>query len=144
MVETPQIQKKAPKPPGLVPKNVQTWLLVGLAFVMVAVMWLTGGKKSQAPPKTPPAAPIQAPLEVNETKIADLQNRIEELQRQQLVAQNALAQQTKLLAPTSGNMGQAGLQNGGDGPREDPIEAERKRRAYVSLFASNVALSYRA
>jgi type IV secretion system protein VirB10 len=144
MVDTPQIQKKAPKPPGLVPKNVQTWLLVGLAFVMVAIMWLTGGKKSQAPPKTPPAASIQAPLEVNETKISELQNRIEELQRQQLVAQNALAQQTKLLAPTSGNMGQAGLQNGGDGPREDPIEAERKRRAYVSLFASNVALSYRA
>ena len=26
---------------------------------------------------------------------------------------------------------------------EDPIHAERKRRAYVSLFASNVALSYR-
>ena len=26
---------------------------------------------------------------------------------------------------------------------EDPIQAERKRRAYVSLFASNVALTYR-
>ena len=28
------------------------------------------------------APPLQAPLEVNETKIAELQNRIEDLQRQ--------------------------------------------------------------
>ncbi|MGA7638309.1 MAG: TrbI/VirB10 family protein, partial [Candidatus Acidiferrales bacterium] len=28
-------------------------------------------------------------------------------------------------------------------PHEDPIQAERQRHAYVSLFASNVALSYR-
>ena len=93
-----QVQEKAPKPPGLLPKNVQSWLLIGLAFLMVAIMWLTGGKKPQTPAKTAsPAAPVQAPLEVNETKIAEMQNRIQELQRQQLVAQSALAQQTRLL-----------------------------------------------
>ena len=43
--------------------------------------------------------PAQAPffLEINETQITELQNRIQELQRQQLVAQSALAQQTRLL-----------------------------------------------
>ena len=52
---------------------------------MVAIMWLTGGKKPQTPAKArPPPRPQQAPLEVNETKIAELQNRIQELQRQQL------------------------------------------------------------
>src|SRR5271170_3718555 len=93
-----QVQEKAPKPQGLLPKNVQAWLLVGLAFLMIAIMWLTGGKKPPAPARnTTPAAPAEAPLEVNETKITELQNRIEELQRQQLVAQSALAQQTRLL-----------------------------------------------
>ena len=93
-----QVQDKAPKPQGLLPKNVQSWLLIGLAFLMVAIMWLTGGKKPQTPAKAAsPATLVQAPLEVNETKIAEMQNRIQDLQRQQLVAQTALTQQTRLL-----------------------------------------------
>jgi|HubBroStandDraft_4_1064222.scaffolds.fasta_scaffold60443_1 type IV secretory pathway VirB10-like protein len=145
MVETPQVQDKAPKPEGLLPKNVQSWLLVGLAFLMVAIMWLTGGKKPEPRRPVSMAPPAAAPLEVNETKIAELQNRIEELQRQQLVAQSALAQQTRLLggaqdAPTAQPPDTSAS---GQAPHEDPIQAERKRRAYVSLFASNVALSYR-
>src|SRR5258706_9327330 len=92
------VQEKTPKPQGLLPKNVQSWLLIGLAFLMVAIMWLTGGKKPQTPTKTiSPATSVQAPLEVNETKIAEMQTRIQELQRQQLVAQTALAQQTRSL-----------------------------------------------
>jgi type IV secretory pathway VirB10-like protein len=142
-----QVQEKAPQPQGLLPKNVQSWLLAGLAFLMVAIMWLTGGKKPQTPTKTAStAAPAQAPLEVNETKITELQSRIEELQRQQLVAQSALAQQTHLLAaapdPASSPQPNASGPST-DQQSEDPIQAERKTRAYVSLFASNVALSYR-
>jgi len=142
-----QVQEKAPQPQGLLPKNVQSWLLAGLAFLMIAIMWLTGGKKPQTPTKTASTnVPVQAPLEVNETKIADLQNRIEELQRQQLVAQSALTQQTHLLGaaqdpPSSSQQNAAGAST--DQHTEDPIQAERKTRAYVSLFASNVALSYR-
>jgi type IV secretory pathway VirB10-like protein len=143
-----QVQEKAPKPQGLLPKNVQSWLLIGLAFLMVAIMWLTGGKKPTTPAKTASsAATVQAPLEVNETKIAEMQSRIQDLQRQQLVAQTALAQQTKQLgvaaqnSPQSQQLGAGG--NGEQRPEEDPIQAERKRRAYVSLFSSNVALSYR-
>jgi type IV secretion system protein VirB10 len=148
MDEIPQIQEKAPKPLGLLPKNVQSWLLIGLAFLMVAIMWLTGGKKPAAPARAmSSAAPLEAPLEVNATKIGELQSRIEELQRQQLVAQSALAQQSRLLGATAQDSQQLQQQNGaavaGDPHPEDPILAERKRRAYVSLFASNVALSYR-
>ena len=143
-----QVQEKAPKPQGLLPKNVQSWLLIGLAFLMVAIMWLTGGKKPPNPTKTASAAtPPPAPLEVNEAKINDLQNRIEQLQRDQLVAQSALAQQTRLLSGDSQASQQAQEQgasgNAPDQRTEDPIQAERKRRAYVSLFASNVALTYR-
>jgi len=142
-----QVQEKAAKPPGLLPKNVQSWLLIGLAFVMVAIMWLTGGKKPQTSAKTAALGPlVQAPLEVNESKIAEMQNRIQDLQRQQLVAQNALTQQTRLLGAPEGpqpSLEQSASGNPPDQRVEDPIEAERKRRAYVSLFASNVALTYR-
>jgi type IV secretion system protein VirB10 len=146
--QPPQVQEKAPKPQGLLPKNVQSWLLIGLAFLMVAIMWLTGGKKPPTPAKAASsAASVQAPLEVNETKIAEMQNRIQDLQRQQLLAQTALAQQTRSLgaaahdSPESQQPGAGGT--GDQRPEEDPIHAERKRRAYISLFSSNVALSYR-
>src|SRR5271168_5401218 len=141
-----QVQDKAQKPQGLLPKNVQSWLLLGLAFLLVAIMWLPGGKKPQTPAKAAsPATLAQAPLEVNETKIAEMQNRIQDLQRQQLLAQTALAHETRQLGAavrdTSASP-QAGATSESR-PEEDPILAERKRRAYVSLFSSNVALSYR-
>jgi type IV secretory pathway VirB10-like protein len=142
------IQEKTPKPPGLVPKNVQSWLLIGLALLMVTIMWLTGGKKPQSAVKTPnTTVPAQAPLEINETQITELQNRIQELQRQQLVAQSALAQQTRLLGamPQDSQPGQQSSAAGNQPPEhaEDTIQSERKKREYLSLFASNVAVSYR-
>jgi type IV secretory pathway VirB10-like protein len=143
-----QVEEKAAKPQGLLPKNVQSWLLIGLAFLMVAIMWLTGGKKPLSSAKTAASAgPVPAPLEVNETKISELQNRIEDLQRQQLVAESALAQQTHLVAtspqdPQPPEQQSAAATPPGQRP-EDPIETERKRRAYLSLFASNVALTFR-
>ena len=133
------VQEKTAKPQGLLPKNVQSWLLIGLAFLMVAIMWLTGGKKPPVPAKSASSvAPVQAPLEVNETKIAELQNRIEDLQRQQLVAQSALAQQTRVLGVAGPQDSQQPQQQSVSGNlpnqgAEDPIQAERKRRAYVSL-----------
>jgi type IV secretion system protein VirB10 len=142
------IQEKAPKPPGLLPKHVQSWLLIGIAVLMVLIMWLTGGKKPTTTPKANgPAATMQPPVEINETKITELQNRIEELQRDQLVAQNALAQQTRLLGSASsgeqGTQQAVGASDGSAEHTEDPIQAEKKKRAYLSLFESNVALTYR-
>ena len=94
-----QVQDKAQKPQGLLPKNVQSWLLIGLAFLMVAIMWLTGGKKPQTPAKAAsPATLVQAPLEVNETKIAEMQNRIQDLQRQHLAGRGAGGTDELLLA----------------------------------------------
>jgi type IV secretion system protein VirB10 len=144
-----QVQEIASKPPGLLPKNVQSWLLISLALVMVLIMWLTGGKKPQTPTKAIPAAPmVQAPLEVNDAKIAELQNRIQELQRDQLVAENALAQQTirpiNAATPDMPQPQQSSAASNGSVERpEDVIRAERKKREYLSLFSSNVALSYR-
>jgi type IV secretion system protein VirB10 len=112
---------------------------------MVVIMWLTGGKKQTSIPKAN-ASTIQTPLplQVNETKITDLQNRIQELQREQLAAQGALVQQNRLLgAAADPQQPQANSASGNPSSTEDPIQTERKRRQYVSLFSSNIALSYR-
>jgi type IV secretion system protein VirB10 len=143
------ITEKSPKPPGLLPKNVQSWLLVSIALGMVLIMWLTGGKKPPATSKAGlPLTPVLAPVEVNETKITELQNRIQELQREQLVAQSALARQNRLLGgggdPPDSFAAQSSYPSNPSGERaEAPIQAERKRRDYLSLFASNVAVTYR-
>ena len=144
---TQPIQDKAPKPPGLMPKNVQTWAMLGLAVLMVSIMWLTGGKKPQTLPKSGTSAvQTPAPLEVNEGKIAELQNRIQELQREQQVALNqqnkffgAIQSESQTATPAQ----VAGTTQPPPATPADPIQDERKKRAYVSLFSSNVALSYR-
>ena len=41
------VKDKAPKPQGLMPKNLQAMVIAGLAFLMVAVMALTGRKAPQ-------------------------------------------------------------------------------------------------
>ena len=141
------VEDKAPKPAGLLPKNIQSWLLAGLALLMILIMWLTGGKPPQPVARGAlPAMASQPPLEVSESKIAEMQARIAELQREQMIAQNALAQQSRLLG-AAGNTQQADRQESPGGApaekQEDPTLAERKKRNYLSLFASNVALSFR-
>ena len=138
------IQDKVPKPPGLMPKNIQAWVMVGLAVLMVSIMWLTGGNKAQ-PTQKSSVSTFQPPTQaVNEAQINALQSRIQELQREQ---QTALKLQSKFFdslpsAPQTSTPAQV------SGPPSepaapDPLQQEKKRRAYVSLFSSNVALSYR-
>jgi type IV secretory pathway VirB10-like protein len=139
------IQDKAPKPPGLMPKNIQAWVMLGLAVLMVAIMWLTGGKKAPSRPKSNVSTfqPAAQP-EVNEAQINALQNRIQELQREQ---QTAISQQNKFFgALPSGTRTSTPAQvssTAAEPAPPDPVKEEKKRRAYVSLFSSNVALSYR-
>ena len=139
------IQNQTLKPAGLLPKHVQSWILIGLALLMVLIMWLTGGKKPQPATKaSTPASPGEAPLEVNQTRINELQNRIAELQRQQMVAQNNLAQQAHLLEVPQDSQRQPPTPvNQPPEQAENAIRSEREKREYLSLFASNVALSYR-
>ena len=38
----PQIHDKRTKPPGILPKNTQAWILTGIAVAMIAVIALSG------------------------------------------------------------------------------------------------------
>ena len=59
-----QLQDHRTLPSGFLPRKVQAWLMAGLAFVIVLVIWTTGrpmtgpAQGPQAPPqKTAPASP---------------------------------------------------------------------------------------
>ena len=64
------IQNKAKKPAGLVPKNLQAFLLVGLALLMVVIMALTG-HKPPAPVGSGPAPASPNIVPVNADKVTD-------------------------------------------------------------------------
>ena len=154
------VENKSPKPAGLLPKNTQQLVILGVAVVMVLIMWLTGGGKRRATSTTaPPAgARIQPP---NAATVEDFKQTIQQEQaatRQPISATNLARLQTMGLAgdippggaevAPDGTMPQpGGIVGGGAGaqppPPPDPVKEDKKKREYLSLFAPNVAFTYR-
>jgi type IV secretion system protein VirB10 len=154
----PQVEDKRPKITGLIPKNAQTRFLGGIALLMIVIFSLLG----KNPPKAPPAPhePTATPTEASPARIREYRARIEE-QQKKLAAEEAQLVQTKqalgLAAgqgtglgprPLSGERTYPNLAAQGYPPYSDqgrsPIESEKEKREYQSLFASNIALSLRA
>jgi type IV secretion system protein TrbI len=161
------IENKAPKPPGLMPKNLQALVISGIAFLMILVMALTGHKR----PPMPAAVnkhPLPQTVPVNSDKVRAFKNDIQQEQEQSApeVEQALLAQQNRLAAqaqqngqgpygtaftspspngvyPSGAYPAAAGQRAGAQPNATDAIKEERRKRQYLSLFADNVALTYR-
>ncbi len=165
------IVNKAPKPAGLVPKNLQAFLLVGLALVMVLIMALTGHKRP-TPVAAQTANPLPNLLPLNTEKVSEFEKHIEDAQRSSAPqAEAALLREQKQLAeerPTPGqpfpsspygtpvtspssagayppNAYASALPQAGEHQPTvaDGLKDERQKREYLSLFSDNVALTYR-
>lgn len=161
------IEQKAPKPPGLMPKNLQAMIIFGIALLMVLIMALTGHKRPNTA-KASGSPPLPAPLPVNQEKLTDFQKGIELKQREsapqveaalleqqkQLAAQGQLTQAnpygTPVSTPYTNGMYPPGAY-AAPAPQPttapvrpaDAIKDEQKKREYLSLFADNVAVTYR-
>ena len=155
------VENKAPKPAGLLPKNTQQLVILGVAVVMVLIMWLTGGTKrvNTSPNSVAPTARVQPP---NPATVEDFKETIQQQQaasRQPISSANLARLQAMGLAddvppggaitpPVDADVPQpGGVLGGGSGeqapPRPDPVKEDRKKREYLSLFAPNVAFTYR-
>jgi type IV secretion system protein VirB10 len=105
--------------------------MAGIAVGMLAIMLLVG--RSDAPVRTTPApATSQAP---SADRVRDYQERLRAMEAQAL-----REAQSASVTPAPAMMG---FQEPPSAPAPDPLEADRKRREYESLFASNVVLSRR-
>lgn len=129
---TAPVADRRPVPRGVLPRGVQTWLMVALAVGMLLIIFLTGQPESPAGARTASVAP-QAP---NPDRVRDYQERLRMLDAQAAQEARAAALGETSLPPSLDNDMPASAQ-------VDPLEADRKRREYESLFASNVALSRR-
>lgn len=119
-------------PRGVLPRNFQTWLMAALAAGILLVILLVGRPE---PPtgRTTAAATPQAP---SADRVRDYQDRLRSLEAQAL---------RELQAPEQAGVPAPAMyyDEPAQAPREDPLEADRRRREYESLFASNVAVSRR-
>lgn len=132
---TAPITDRRPTPQGVLPRRMQMWLMLGLAFGILAIIVLTG--QTAPTERTVTAGPTPLPLAMSADRLRDYQDRlrvIDDRARQEPVAQPLLA-----------NPNQRAMYDGAaaETATRDPLESERKRREYESLFASNVVMSRR-
>ena len=129
-VTTP-VTDRRPVPQGVLPRGVQTWLMAGLAAAMLLIIVLTGRPDAPTPVRQATAAPATA----NPDRVREYQDRLRLLEAQ--AAQPVDLPEGEPPLPPSFEDDVAAP------PRVDPVDSERKRREYESLFASNVVLSRR-
>lgn len=134
------IKDKRKPAPGVLPKNAQTWVVIGLTTVIMLMLWVSGpakgAKSSQKTdaPKTETVAGL-SPAEIS----ARLEQQRREQQTPLIPPQQRLNQQSgsRDFAPAAGN------QEAAMPVEEDPIKQDMRRREYTSRFSSSVSLSYR-
>ena len=79
-------------PAGVMPRQLQQWVLIGVAVVMVGIMALSGPPTKPRPTAAP--SPAAAAVDPNQQRIEEYQRRIQE-QAQRLAAEQAQLQLTK-------------------------------------------------
>jgi type IV secretion system protein VirB10 len=155
------VENKASKPAGLLPKNMQQLVILGVAVVMVLIMWLTGGSKraSGPAPGTPLARIVQPPDPATVQEFKQTIQKEQAASRQPISSSDLARLQSLGLAgdiqpgtavvPPDGTVPQPGAAAGGEagGPQQlppaDPLKEDKRKREYLSLFAPNVAFTYR-
>jgi hypothetical protein len=73
MTET--IEQRAPKPPGLIPKQVQNYVILGVATVLIVIIWVTSGEKKPAHPESIPASTVDF-SRLNQAKLEEYRNQL--------------------------------------------------------------------
>jgi type IV secretion system protein VirB10 len=136
------IETKFSKPPGVLPRNIQTWVIGGIALLMVLIIALSGGQntKDATGARPEPSVPV---IDPSQARIEEYQARIE-AQAQRLAAEQADLERTRALAsetsPASPSPVTLGTRLRAPKSR---LETEAEKREYESLFSSNLALSHR-
>src|SRR5437016_2101163 len=134
------IKDKRKPAPGVLPKNAQTWVVIGLTTVIMLMLWVSGPAKGA---KSPQKTDVPKTETVAGLSPAEISARLEQQRREQQMPlvppQRPLSQQSgsRDFAPSTGN------QEAAMPVEEDPIKQDMRRREYTSRFSSSVSLSYR-
>jgi type IV secretion system protein VirB10 len=140
-------------PPGVVPRHIQQWILVGIALVMIGILAVGGGSVKPKPLSGERSAGAGA-TDANQQRIEEYQRRIQE-QAQRLAQEQAALAEAKQTVITSADVPASvqapRLERRGSGSPESSVTTgradigsvrqEREQREYRSLFADSVAFT---
>jgi type IV secretory pathway VirB10-like protein len=152
--DVPQVKDKRPSIAGLLPRNTQALVLGGLAVLMVLVMLFSGQKPQKVLTRPNPSAAV---IDPSQARIQEYRQKLEEQTRQLALEEAQLTRSKETLGERlnadTGVSAPSRLANAAEPARaveyrpaveRTDLEIDRAKREYQSLFASNVALSYRA
>lgn len=136
----PTVSDRRPQPAGAMPRALQLWVMLALALGLLGVVLFTGSQTStptinpggSGSASAPPAADVNQ-LQMYTARMKELEGQV----RQQLAAQEAAAQQQLSAQPNVAIPPMAAV------PTTDSIGEERRRRAFESLYSSNIVASRR-
>src|SRR4051794_13572055 len=128
---TAPVTDRRPVPRGVLPRRMQTWIMASVAAGMLLIIFVVG----RPTPPTRPASSAMPPTAASPDRLRDYQDRLRVVETRAAQAAQAAAS----LPPTTAPVAQQPPVTA----TPDPLVAERRRRNYESLFASNVVLSRR-
>lgn len=150
--DRPKLRDKTVKPQGTIPKQAQTYVIVGVSIVIVLAV-LFSNKHAQPAAKSQRTEPTVVITEGNDRKISDFGQEMTDEQRatqkaqleKQMQAQARSLESASVIQPGDSRQS-VGPQYAGPGqttppPPPDPIVQRERELAYNSRFASNLAFS---
>lgn len=129
---TAPVIDRRPVPRGVLPRGVQTWLMVAVAVGILLIILVTGHPEPSVTPRPNPGG-AQA---LSSDRVRDYQERLRMLDEQ--AARQARESVNKEAPQEEPRDAQDSRQS-----QPDPIAEERRRREYESLFAGNVVITRR-
>src|SRR5713226_4918811 len=145
----PKLRDRTVKPEGTIPKQAQTYVIVGVSIVIVLAV-LFSNKHAQPVAKSQRKEPTVVITEGNDKKISDFGQQMTDEQRaaQKAQLEKQMNAQTRSLESVSPQTQSADAQQVGSvqgtqqtAPPPDPIVQHERELAYNSRFASNFAFS---
>lgn len=153
--EQPVIEQRAELPPGSIPKNRQTWIMLGMAAVIVLAVVFSGSSDHRETTASRATAPVNAPdraeIERYTQALRTEEQRLRQAQAEASRSRDAFQQQVGGTGMQGAIPGQGGPGQNGEAvypgtpvpPQRNAVEEDREKREYASAFASNIALSFR-
>ena len=130
------VRDRRPRPRGVLPRHLQTWIMMGLAAAMLLIILFSG--RPQPPRRAAADASPQASAALSPDRLKKYQ---EQLTQQEARLRQEMAE-SQAAAAAAQNQPQPGAFP--DQKPADPIADEQRRRQYSSLFAENVAFTRRS
>ena len=157
----PEVQNKTSKPPGILPKNAQTWIVLGVAVLMILVISFSNAGAPKPKPREDANRQngstatqnrideYRAMVDQEARRLAAERQKAEQARAQVQAAANAMQMQQPPYNPYMSPGSPSYQPTTGPQPpspeevQRAALENDRRKREYASLFSSNVALSFR-